>query len=120
MVDRINFSEETKKTVFERSKSHCEGCGKNIAFNSRQNGDWGAWNVDHIRPLSLGGSNSLRNLQALCIDCNQIKKKAMRNPEFMTHMKPEGWQNWLKHQWKDDSILNLFGVHPKARRIWKN
>ena len=115
-MSRPYISEETKQTVFERSGKRCDGCGKHLAFNNRQGGDWGAWNVDHIVPISLGGSDSLRNYQTLCIDCNQRKKGVMRNPEFMSHMKPDGWKNWFTSQFEGDSILVLFGINPRARR----
>ena len=63
----------------------------------------------------------LRRLEArptatLCIDCNQRKKKAMANPEFMKRMKPDGTMNWIKHQFENDSILSLFGISPISRR----
>jgi hypothetical protein len=32
--------------------------------------------VDHIRALSLGGTNDLDNLEALCSDCHKIKTRA--------------------------------------------
>ena len=32
--------------------------------------------ADHITPLSLGGTNDLENMQALCISCHLKKSKA--------------------------------------------
>lgn len=29
--------------------------------------------IDHKKPLALGGSNSIRNLQALCPECHHVK-----------------------------------------------
>ncbi|WP_407541510.1 HNH endonuclease [Deinococcus radiomollis] len=35
--------------------------------------------VDHIRPLYLGGTHALENLQLLCAECNQAKGTAVMN-----------------------------------------
>ncbi len=42
----------------------CVGCGKSIKKKRH---------IDHIMPLTLGGSNYIRNLQGLCPSCNCSK-----------------------------------------------
>ena len=32
-----------------------------------------AWDIDHIAPLALGGTNELKNLQILCKPCHRSK-----------------------------------------------
>lgn len=36
--------------------------------------------VDHVKPLSKGGTNSVRNYQPLCLDCN--KKKGVKTIDY--------------------------------------
>ncbi|MGD0496198.1 MAG: HNH endonuclease signature motif containing protein [Candidatus Bathyarchaeia archaeon] len=36
-------------------------------------GKRGAWEVDHSRPLSRGGTDYLRNLVPSCVECNRSK-----------------------------------------------
>lgn len=48
--------------VFRRDGYRCLECGRTDDLS-----------VDHIAPLSLGGSNDLSNLQTLCRPCNSRK-----------------------------------------------
>lgn len=34
---------------------------------------WGAWNIDHIKPLSKGERDTIDNLQVVHIECNRSK-----------------------------------------------
>lgn len=46
--------------------SHCPMCGRKFSFRLKRT-------VDHIIPLSKGGSNSIDNIQPLCGSCNSSK-----------------------------------------------
>ena len=61
-IARQAIPDEVKIFVWQRDKGKCVKCGsnKNLEF-------------DHIIPLSLGGSNTARNIQLLCEDCNREK-----------------------------------------------
>lgn len=48
--------------AFKRDNYHCVQCGSNENLT-----------VDHIQPLSLGGTNAMDNLQTLCADCHEDK-----------------------------------------------
>ncbi len=54
-----------KYEVMKRARYRCELCGVSAAEIALE--------VDHIHPRSLGGSNDLSNLQALCYRCNSWK-----------------------------------------------
>ena len=53
---------ETRIRVYERDNNQCVECHSSDNLT-----------VDHIRPLTHGGNNSIHNLQTLCWKCNQKK-----------------------------------------------
>ena len=61
-VPRITIPQDVKVVVWQRDHGRCVECGMqtNLEF-------------DHIIPLAMGGSNTMRNLQLLCEGCNRRK-----------------------------------------------
>jgi CRISPR/Cas system Type II protein with McrA/HNH and RuvC-like nuclease domain len=59
---REPIPEDVRFEVWRRDEGKCVECGSknNLEF-------------DHIIPFSLGGSNTARNLQLLCEECNRKK-----------------------------------------------
>lgn len=51
-----------RRALAEKQKYQCAHCGQVAPLS-----------VDHIIPLVAGGSNSLNNLQLLCLSCNKTK-----------------------------------------------
>lgn len=51
-----------RKIVFERDAYRCRECGDHRDLE-----------IDHIFPISRGGSNAIENLQTLCKSCNLRK-----------------------------------------------
>jgi len=49
--------------VWRRDEGKCAKCG------SRENLEY-----DHIIPISKGGSNTVRNIELLCEECNRKKR----------------------------------------------
>ena len=63
--ERTNIREEIRKEVFDRCNNVCEIQSEyctNVATE-----------IDHIIPVSKGGSNELYNLQGACSVCNKSK-----------------------------------------------
>jgi hypothetical protein len=60
--DRKPISSKVRDEVWRRDEGKCAKCGsrKNLEF-------------DHIVPVSKGGSNTARNIELLCQDCNRAK-----------------------------------------------
>lgn len=60
---RERIPEEVRIAVWRRDGGKCAKCG------SRKNLEY-----DHIIPLSKGGSNTVRNIELLCEECNRKKR----------------------------------------------
>jgi 5-methylcytosine-specific restriction endonuclease McrA len=59
---RQPIPDQVKLYVWQRDGGACVRCGSNRDLE-----------YDHVIPLALGGSNTARNLQLLCADCNGLK-----------------------------------------------
>lgn len=62
---RRQFTVQERNLVYNRTEGHCGICGKFIPLEE--------YTIDHIIPLSKGGTNALDNLQACCGFCNKAK-----------------------------------------------
>ena len=66
---RRKISDTTRYAVLERAGFKCQCCGsKPLKINDV------VLHIDHIIPHSLGGSDSIDNLQVLCDKCNLSKQ----------------------------------------------
>ena len=58
---RTSIDAITRKRIFHRDKV-CRWCGSDLDLT-----------IDHIKPVVLGGTNEIENLQVLCRGCNSRK-----------------------------------------------
>ena len=63
---RKPISNKLRTKVLKRDNFTCQHCGKTVE-------DGAKLEVDHIIPVSLGGTDDMNNLQVLCIECNRGK-----------------------------------------------
>jgi len=63
----------TKRNVWRRDDGICQWCGKHIGLYHAT--------VDHVFPVSRGGTNTWRNVVAACKVCNTHKGN-MTGPEY--------------------------------------
>lgn len=79
---RQKLGKNKRYLVLERAGYKCQACGA----KPNKNNDV-VLNIDHIIPLSLGGTDNISNLQVLCKECNESKRN-----NFMTNLN-EGWSD---------------------------
>ncbi len=68
---RTPVDETTRRAIFMRDGT-CRWCGSGIAVT-----------IDHIKPVVLGGTNEIENLQVLCHSCNSRKNSHYEVTEEM-------------------------------------
>lgn len=63
---RVNLKAADRNRIFERDHGHCAYCKGQLLYNE-------TWHIDHIKPISKGGTNDLTNLVLSCARCNLEK-----------------------------------------------
>ena len=62
---RCIIPEHIKKQVYKKFNNRCAYCGEKLTLETRT--------IDHIVPLSEGGSNYITNFFPACTHCNALK-----------------------------------------------
>jgi hypothetical protein len=81
-VSRSKLSEIVQAQVRQRADHLCEFC------HACEQWQYVRFTVDHVVPLSLGGSDGLENLALACFHCNRKKTNRLTavDPEFGTEV----------------------------------
>lgn len=61
--ERARVTPQVRWSVLKRDGWRCRACGFSVQ-------DGAALHVDHVKPVSKGGTSDIRNLQTLCTACN--------------------------------------------------
>jgi hypothetical protein len=95
--ERIKISTETKDRILNNQNNLCLRCKE--CFNDDVE-------VDHIRPLSNGGSNNFDNLQALCRSCHIEKTREEKNT--CSHFRSNDYQSMFNLQAYKEIVSKFF------------
>ena len=68
----IKYRAQKRKILYNRQAGKCAICGKQLQIDDHTSIE-DYFTLDHILPVSRGGSNGLDNLQGLCMQCNHEK-----------------------------------------------
>jgi len=78
IIEVFNRNPHVVAAVLHRAKGHCEFCGKAAPF--RRNKDMTPYlEVHHKVQLAHGGSDTVKNAQALCPNCHREKHFGLKN-----------------------------------------
>lgn len=103
MTKRKNLSKRKRFEIFKRDGFTCQYCGSqppNVVLV-----------IDHIEPVSKGGSNDEMNLISSCEACNQGKSdKLLQN----IHPQPDADLEWLQLQ-QEIAELRRFQLAKKTK-----
>ena len=64
-IKRRRLSAKERKKVFDTYNGHCAYCGTQVTFRGMQ--------IDHVKPLAIGGEDKLENMFPACRSCNKYK-----------------------------------------------
>lgn len=92
---RVSLSKELKGMVFEQSNGYCAICGKPLTPES--------YTVDHIVPLSRGGTNEMSNFRCVCKRCNEWKGDSL-DGEMVTMLSQVGGYYMYNNPYSDATM----------------
>jgi len=96
-----DISRSLRLVVIRRDRAMCCWCAKR--FNPEPDTGFCSWlEIDHVRPVCLGGKTIRRNLQVLCSLCNRMKgtRPASFRPTLIEIREYHRDKLWYARQWR--------------------
>ncbi len=91
--------DDTRKyrdVVFARDGYKCVWCGRTLALC-----------IDHIIAISIGGQNTLDNMQTLCDSCGHVKgNQIMSREEGLAQLADPKVKRWVDHR---NKMIDIYG-----------
>jgi len=75
------------RKVYERDKHRCVSCGCKVVMSKVYQPNQAS--LDHIIPMSMGGSHTYTNTQTMCVSCNSSKGSSLNHhtqPSLFDHV----------------------------------
>lgn len=73
----MEYTRADRREIYDRTGGYCHLCHRKMYFsNYGVVGRRGAWEIDHSRPVAIGGADHRNNLFAAHISCNRSKGAA--------------------------------------------
>ena len=95
-VGRQPIPGHLRHEVFKRDNYRCKECGATNKETTLE--------IDHIIPVSKGGTNDINNLQTLCKACNRAKSATIWDEEpIINYVNP--YKSWLEGANENQKIL---------------
>ena len=108
MANRHSVTEDVRREVSRRSHGLCEYC------HTTEQWQYVRFTIDHVIPLSNGGSHGIENLAYACFPCNRYKSNrstgidpASGNIDKIFNPRQQNWAEYFV--WSNDGS-KIFGL----------
>lgn len=112
-MPKLYISKTKRRTIRERAHDRCEYCLSSVRYATQP------FSVEHILPVSRGGSSHLDNLAFACTGCNGHKYNKTTAPDpidgqdtLLFHPRQQRWPDHFG--WNEDYTL-IIGLTPTGR-----
>lgn len=104
IVERKIFTHDEKIFILDKSDSRCSHCGKKLKIGDN-------FTVEHVIPISKGGTNHPSNIVALCNECNAKKDDSIIFPlDYFRYLKEEFMDELFDNQMQYYESVNWFSM----------
>ena len=112
-MPRVRISANTQRAVIERAQGRCEYCQSRADYTTEP------FAVEHIMPVSRGGTSALDNLAFSCSGCNGHKYNRTEAPDstdrILVPLYNPRQQRWQDHFCWSDDHTQIIGLTPTGR-----